>query len=297
MQNTELIRRLINKKKRNNNEPSVKNVSINPTPVSNNNKLIYKPTANNNNFNQKLIKNIINKDFLGRTSYGNTIYGKLWYVDNRNKICITFTPRAGCSISFQQYLDLVGLLEDGLKYNEFIHEYRTNIFVKNVKYQDINTLIKDGYTFIKFIMNPYIRAVSIFRAQTSHNLSFREYLKELNSNKIGYFNANDKLHLYPQYIKGEEKIITKYIKVNENEKYTIILCDGNPYTFDVNKFTSCHHGKKNPDKKDFCGDIPLDNVRKDLPCSYKYFYDEEIKKMVEKYYKDDIEKYGFTFDF
>ena len=33
-----------------------------------------------------------------------------------------------------------------------------------------------------------------------------------------------------------------------------------------------------------------------LPKNYKLFYDDEIKKMVDIYYKDDIEKYGFTFD-
>ena len=33
-----------------------------------------------------------------------------------------------------------------------------------------------------------------------------------------------------------------------------------------------------------------------LPKSYKYFYDDEIKKMVKIFYKDDIVKYNFTFD-
>jgi hypothetical protein len=38
------------------------------------------------------------------------------------------------------------------------------------------------------------------------------------------------------------------------------------------------------------------NVARRLYLSYKYFYDEEIKQMVETYYKDDIEKYGFSFN-
>ena len=232
---------------------------------------------------------------LSKTTYGNSIYSNLWYVDNKNKLCVTFTPRGGCSIAFQQYLDLVGLLNDGLNYNTFIHEYRGTIFNKCITYKPITDLIKEKYTFIKFIMNPYIRAVSVYRAQTSHNLTFREYLKQLVNNEIGYFNDNDKFHYNPQYIDGEEEIITKYIKINENETYTIELQDKSLYTLDVNKYTSSHHGKRT-DNTTFCGDTPKNTINKNLPKSYKYFYDDEIKSLCETFYKNDIEKYGFTFD-
>ena len=118
-------------------------------------------------------KLISKKKKLNKTEYGNSIYKDLFYCDNENKICISFTPRGGCSISFQQYLDLVGLLKDGLDYGPSIHKYRCQIFNLNVDFIHIDELIKQQFTFIKFIMNPYIRAVSIFRIQTSHNLSFR----------------------------------------------------------------------------------------------------------------------------
>ena len=217
------------------------------------------------------------------------------YVDTLNKICFSFTPRGGCSISFQLYLDLLGLLNDGLKYNSFIHIYRMDLFNKNIPFLDIEYLIKEKYLFIKFIMNPYIRAVSVFRAQTSHNLSFREYIKKL-VNKNLILNKNDIYHHYPQYLKEEEKIINKYIIINENEKYTIKLKNGDDYIIDVNKYTSFHHGTKT-ENKNFCGDLPLNEIYNNLPCSYKYFYDDEIKKNVEIFYKDDIEKYNFSFDF
>ena len=133
-----------------------------------------------------LVSNIKQKD-LSVTSFGNHKYSNLWYVCNKNKICITFSPRGGCSISFQQYLDLVGLLKDGLDYNLFIHTYRCDIFIPNIEHIDINNLIQQQFKFIKFIMNPYIRAVSIFRSLISHNLSFRQYLEQLINNKVDYF--------------------------------------------------------------------------------------------------------------
>ena len=242
----------------------------------------------------KLISNIKKKK-LCATKYGNSIYSNMFYCDNVNKICISFTPRGGCSISFQQYLDLVGLLQDGLDYNPFIHLYRCDIFNPNIRFMNINKLIRQQFTFIKFIMNPYIRAVSIFRAQTSHNLSFRQYLNQLINNKIDYFNKNDKYHYHQQYIPGEEKIITKYIKIDKYESFEIKLSNGTLYNLDVNKYTSCHHGKKT-DSTEFCGDLLINDVNENLPKSYKYFYDEEIKKMVDTYYKQDITHYEYSFD-
>jgi hypothetical protein len=247
------------------------------------------------NTNDKLlINNVIDKK-LSSTMFGNSIYSNLWYCDNKNKLCITFTPRGACSISFQQFLDLNGLLEDALQYNSFIHIYRCNILHNGITYQNINELIANNYKFVKFIMNPYIRAVSIYTAQTSHNLSFREYLKQLVSNKIEYFNDNDKYHYHPQYSPGEEKIITKYIKVDKNETHTITLSDGKLYTLDLSRYSSIHHGKKT-EFASFCGDIPHTTINKTLPKSYKYFYDDEIRQMVESYYKDDIKQYGYSFD-
>jgi hypothetical protein len=232
------------------------------------------------------------------TKYGNHIYSNLWYCDDKNKICITFTPRGGCSISFKCYLVLICKLEEGEKYNDFIHCYRCDIFDSNLKHHNIEYLIEQKYTFIKFIMNPYIRAVSVYLAQTSHNLSFKNYLKQLVNNEIDYFNENDKFHYHQQYIEGEEKIITKYIKINENEKYTIKLANGEDYILDVNKYTSQHHTIKF-DIKYFVGDIQKDKIQKNnlIPKSYKYFYDDEIKILVEQFYKKDIEMYNFTFDF
>ena len=89
-----------------------------------------------------LIDNII-ESAAAQTCYGKSAYSNLWYVDNTNNLCITFTPRGGCSISFQQYLDLVGLLSDGLNFNLFIHEYRCNIFLKCALHKNIYDLNKN----------------------------------------------------------------------------------------------------------------------------------------------------------
>lgn len=48
----------------------------------------------------KLINNV-KKSKVSRSKYGNSKYCDLFYCDNENKICVLFTPRGGCSISFK----------------------------------------------------------------------------------------------------------------------------------------------------------------------------------------------------
>ena len=248
------------------------------------------PTRPSNNI---LIQNIKNA---ARTVMGNNIYSELSYVNTLYKFVISFTPRGGCSSVFKAYLDSIGLLNDAELYHQFIHGYRTDILNPNINYIDINKLKQNNYTFIKFIMNPYIRAVSIFRIQNSHNLSFRQYLIELINNKINYFNDNDKFHYHQQYINGEEKYVNKYIKIDNNETYTYYH-NGIKNILAPNKYTSYHYGyTKKISNNIFCGDIPKNTINNQLPTSYKYFYDDEIKMMVEKFYKDDIEKYSYDFN-
>jgi len=254
-------------------------------------------TINIDHVKKKQYIDNIKNTFAIRTKFKiNHAYSDFIYGDFKNKICFAFTPRAGCSIGFQCYLDLMNLLNDGLTYHPFIHEYRTSLFIPNVKYVDIDILVKQKFFFIKFIMNPYIRAVSVFRQHTSRNYSFRQFITDLVNNNIDYYNTSEIYHHRPQYINGEEKYINKYIRINENETFNFKLQNHATYNIDLNKYSSIHHGKKNPDKNIFVGDIPLNDIKYNLPSSYKYFYDDDIKKKVETFYKDDVIKYNFKFD-
>jgi len=215
------------------------------------------------------------------------------YGDKDKKIAFMWSPRGGCSVTLKCFLDMVGLLEDAEKYSTWIHDFKVDLYTPNVPIISIPAMKNLGFHIIKTIVNPYSRAVSIWRVQTSHNLSFRDYLKQLVNNQIDYFSNNDKYHLRPQYITDEEKIVTKYIRLEKNETY---VPDGTMYTIDVNKYTSNHHAKRNESIQYFVGDIKLSDIHEIMPKSYKYFYDDEIKRMVYQYYKNDVDRYGYTFD-
>ena len=87
------------------------------------------------------------------------------YGDKDKKICFLWSPRAGCSITFKCFLDMIGLLDDAENYNVWIHNYRMEIMIPNTYYIGISDLKKDNYHIIKTIVNPYSRAVSIWRFQ------------------------------------------------------------------------------------------------------------------------------------
>jgi hypothetical protein len=237
---------------------------------------------------QQLIERVKNTDCF-KSEMG--IYG-----DINKKVCFFWSPRSGCSITFKCFLDMIGLLDDAEKYNEWIHNYRMEIMVPNIPYISIQDLKKNNYHIIKPIVNPYSRAVSIWRFQKSHNLSFRDYLKELVNDKISYFSGIDKYHIKPQYVDGEEDIVTKYIRLDKFEKYDVLLPDGTNYNIDITKYTSQHHAKRRDEISYFVGDIKLNDIHNIIPKSYKYFYDDEIKEMVYTYYKKDIDFYGYTFE-
>lgn len=245
----------------------------------------------------RMIENIKKKN-ISRTVFGKSTYKDLFYCDNTNKICFTFTPRSGCSVCFQQFLHLVGLLDDALEFDPFIHKYR--IFLNPyIKVVPMKRLIEEKYFFLKFIINPYRRIISCFNYNPNtikKEMTFRQYLTHLLENKDNneIFTSDEIWHHQQQYISGERKIIDYYYVVNDDPTLTIKLLNGELYTINLSQFKSIHHTKKS-NTEFFCGDIKYKDIIKIFPEDYKYFYDKDIKKMVKKYFKKDIKKYNFKF--
>ena len=219
----------------------------------------------------------------------NNVYAHCMYASKKNKICFIFTPRSGCTVTIKCFLDLNNLLQDleSKKHmgKMYVHYYRHMILEKKIETINIDKLKNDNYNFIKFIVNPYLRAVSIFTF-IKHNLSFKEFLKQINILKLSEY---EKFHIHQQYISDEEKYINKYIKIDKiDEIYKI-----NDFEINPNNYTSVHHSQRK-NIITFCGDIPKNKLQ--LPQNYKYMYDDEIKKLVENLYKKDIEYYNYTFE-
>lgn len=240
------------------------------------------------------VKNIKNSNgFFSKIPYEYNKYRNIIYGDSVNKICILFTPRAGCTVTFKCYLDLLHLLDDGDCYAN-IHDYREYEFIRFAPEYPIQDVLSNGYTIIKTVVNPYSRAVSIFLGHCAPELSFREFMKKLLANE-NFLSMEGNLHKVQQYIKGEERYITNYIKIDKLETHTILLNNGETFVFDVARYNGPHHSIRH-DTKYFVGDIKLCKLTEIIPQNYSYFYDKYIQNMVEDYYAADIQKYEYRFE-
>ena len=234
--------------------------------------------------------------------FNNNNKHSLLYGDSNRKIAYIMTPRAGCSVSFKFYLDSLDstLLEKAIKYNNFIHHYRIEVFDKNIKIVKIEQLIKENYKFIKFVINPFQRAVSSFALinakdinNIKYDLNFQTYYENLYKNINLHLYANaDLIHTYPQYLKGEKELNLTIYKLEDKDKELNI----NGLKINLKKYSSNHHGnrniKNNSNKKLY--EIKRRNILQNLPTKYKLMYNKQSIDYVQNYYKDDIIDYKYS---
>ena len=60
--------------------------------------------------------------------------------DEKNKIIIMWTPRAGCTITCHALFDLLGLRDDALELFSHIHDYRMKYFLPYAKPINISAI-------------------------------------------------------------------------------------------------------------------------------------------------------------
>ena len=110
----------------------------------------------------------------------------LLYGDSDRKIVYIMSPRTSCSVSFQFYLKSLNdkLLTDALEYNDFVHRYRSDVHNKYLPKKTIEELMNENYTFVKFVVNPYQRAVSSFRMIFDDKDNKEKYDLTINLNNI-----------------------------------------------------------------------------------------------------------------
>lgn len=213
------------------------------------------------------------------------------------KVVLLWTERSGCTCSIKEILYHMGLLNDAISYHHWIHQYRSEQFLRHAKYMSMKQIRQNKYTVIKTIINPYSRAVSIFHMKIPgrSDETFRQWIKKLAHGGFGKMKKCEASHSRKQYTQGEKDIVTHYLKIDKGNEVNFIASDGSEHTFCPYRFTSSHHAKK-IDCTDFVGDKLRSEIQGKIPKSYKCFYDDEIRSWVEKVYADDILNYGYHFD-
>lgn len=238
----------------------------------------------------------------------------LGIVDEKNKLILLWTPKAGCSMSIAIMLRQAGILNINQRYStKEIHKNRVQFYNK---YGYLNFEVPeyyDKYYIFKVIRNPYDRAVSsylwsmkfILFCDFNYTWSFENYLIHLKANNLQICHENKILnvptdHCQQQYVIGEEKYVRKYVHLEnlENEIDEI----NRELNININASNLDHfimnHYFKNIDIEDqlaYVGNINFNELPSLIPSCYKCFYNEKTRSLVEDLYKDDIRCYKYEF--
>ena len=217
----------------------------------------------------------------------------------KDRYIIGWSPKAGCTMVIKQWFNEAGILEEALRFSKWVHDFREDKFYKRFGHVNIKHFKSDNYISIKYIRNPYDRVISsyIHCCKLPHllehkDISFYDFLKGLCKREIPIHGGG--LHWCLQWEKGKK--FDHVIKIENLEEETKKLNE--KYGLDLEIFSSSHHhNNKLFEVKDFFL-LKLSEVNawreqnKGVP-SYTSFYNDEIRELVLKIYRIDIETNGY----
>lgn len=228
-------------------------------------------------------------------------------MDKKNKIIMGWTPKAGCTVAIQMFLDHMGILEEALEPSILsVHDYLHKVFFTKFGIADFSN---PEYFKFKVVRNPYDRAISSFLHYLKYNapqgLSFNEYLSRL----IQVSNRFNDNHHQPQ-IDGRH--YDKIIKI-ENLESDIQEINNMVGTSFKTHYSSSHHHVKLEKSNNFFGELtfttnmkfkdikfmatgnPLFKTSNMVIPHYDDFYNETLRLKVQKLYCNDFCTFGYSF--
>ncbi len=226
-----------------------------------------------------------------------------------------WSPKSGCTSLIKWFYFQLGILNEALDYDPWVHTYRMEVFQKQNDYMRnaILTLhdTKDKEVY-KLVRNPYTRAVSSFLFAFSFDeamnsvapeavngsISFKEFLYKVKNNEHGRIDT----HISKQYVQNEEAYVTKYIRLeNFASEMAAIEKSYGLLASPLEEITKSHH--HNADKisagiNQSFADVKLSkqSLRNMSLPDYRHFYDEETKNLVQELFTDDFKTYGYSLE-
>jgi hypothetical protein len=228
-------------------------------------------------------------------------------------ILLFWNPKCGCTSLIKWFYFQIGILEEAIKYSEWIHTYRAAVFeVKpDYKLNITNELINGTKPVYKVIRNPYKRAVSSYLGSITvpqilnhiapnltNEITFRQFLYRIK--EIGVEREVINSHIAQQYIEGEELFIKDYIRLenfnseirNLEKKYGLI-------TSPLDEITKSYHHvshKMTQSTSQSFADVKMYSSvisGSNLPA-FEKFYDTETIQLVQEIYEKDFIMLGYN---
>ena len=218
-----------------------------------------------------------------------------------DRFVVDWSAKCGCTSVLKMWFEHSGQLEEALKYNKWIHKYRT-FKCGHMKYIPGKTKMHNA-VHVKFVRNPYSRAVSsyIHCSRTgilgTRGLTFRQFL----FNYIPKRGIGSNSHYRPQHMHHGISRYDHVIKIEHMEQGVKMLNEKYNITPPLNcAHDSAHHVTQKqhvPEAYDIkFKDFVHDHGPFTTP-TYDSFYNQEIKQQVYKLYQQDVDLYKYSYEY
>lgn len=234
-------------------------------------------------------------------------------------LILFWSQKSGCTTLAKWFYDQIGLLDEALAYNEWIHFYDQEVYKNKANYRDklFEIAVSEEKDAFKLVRNPYTRAVSQFMILlTSKSLYWNQEWEKIRSvlygdkdrkkgitfkQFLGYIRDHQEMadnHFHPQYTEGEENFVQHYIHL-ENFTTEIKQLESTYQLKNSNikkLANSSHHMKKSMVLKGDWADRELTNesfIGIGRFPTYESFYDKEAIRLVNDIFQKDFEIYGY----
>ena len=224
-------------------------------------------------------------------------YNKSFHLIKKKNIVIIWSAKAACTTVNYMYFTHEKLIKSALQNTNWIHDYRKKYQKKQCKLKRLIIDLIPPVKYIHFCVNPYRRAISSYIHGMSRNylpdkhknISFHDFLIRIDSGEI----EPNPHHNLQSFYKDDYKLIT-----------TVKMEYMNKELDKINKKFKLHfkpHKNENIKVKSnkinfFIGNDKWETFQDNVPSNYTMFYNRDIKKLVEKIYRNDIKNLGYTWD-